>query len=81
VHVVAEDSRTKEVLAADDERIKAMVSADSRLLEPLLSEDLQYSHSTGAIDTKKTLLSLINKKVDTICHVSTVTTNSCICRF
>ncbi len=62
MHVFAEDSRTKEVLAADDERIKAMVSADSRLLEPLLSEDLQYSHSTGAIDTKKTLLSLISKK-------------------
>ena len=62
VYVFAEDSRTKEVLAVDDARIAAMVSADSRLLEPLLSEDLQYSHSTGAVDTKKTFLSLINKK-------------------
>ena len=62
VYVFAEDSRTKEVLTVDDARIAAMVSADSRLLEPLLSEDLQYSHSTGAVDTKKTFLSLINKK-------------------
>ena len=62
MYVFAEDSRTKEVLAVDDARIAAMVSADSRLLEPLLSEDLQYSHSTGAVDTKKTFLSLINKK-------------------
>jgi hypothetical protein len=63
VHVFAEDSRTKEILAADDARIAAMVSADSRLLAPLLSEDLQYSHSTGAIDTKKTLLKRISGKV------------------
>jgi hypothetical protein len=60
--VFAEDSRAKEVLAADDARIAAMVSADSGLLGPLLSDDLQYSHSTGAVDTKKTLLSLIEKK-------------------
>ena len=63
VHVFAEDLRTKEILAADDARIAAMVSADSRLLAPLLSEDLQYSHSTGAIDTKKTLLKRISGKV------------------
>ena len=60
--VLAEDARTKEVLEADDARIAAMVSADSRSLEPLLSEDLQYSHSTGSVDTKETLLSLIEKK-------------------
>ena len=60
--VFAEDSRVREVLEADDARIAAMVSADSRLLEPLLSEDLQYSHSTGSVDTKETLLSLIEKK-------------------
>ncbi len=60
--VFAEDSRAKEVLAADDARIAAMVSADSGLLGPLLSDDLQYSHSTGAVDTKETLLSLIEKK-------------------
>ena len=39
-----------------------MVAADSRALDPLLSEDLQYSHSTGSVDTKETLLSLIEKK-------------------
>ena len=60
--VLAEDARTKKVLEADDARIAAMVSADSRSLEPLLSEDLQYSHSTGSVDTKETLLSLIEKK-------------------
>ena len=49
--VFAADSRVREVLAADDARIAAMVSADSRSLEPLLSEDLQYSHSTGSVDT------------------------------
>ena len=57
--VLAEDSRAKEVLAADDARIAAMVAADSRALDPLLSEDLEYSHSTGSVDTKETLLGLI----------------------
>ena len=59
--VFAEDSRVREVLAADDARIAAMVAADSRALDPLLSEDLEYSHSTGSVDTKETLLGLIKK--------------------
>jgi len=62
VHVCAEDARTKEVLEADDARIAAMVAADSRALDPLLSEDLEYSHSTGSVDTKETLLGLIKKR-------------------
>ena len=81
MHVFAEDLRTKEILAADDARIAAMVSADSRLLAPLLSEDLQYSHSTGSIDTKKNITETNQWKSNTICDVSTFTTNSRICRF
>ena len=60
--VFAEDSRVREVLAADDARIAAMVAADSRALDPLFSEDLEYSHSTGSVDTKETLLGLIKKR-------------------
>ena len=68
--VFAEDSRVREVLAADDARIAAMVAADSRALDPLLSEDLEYSHSTGSVDTKETLLGLIKKERHDMSRIS-----------
>jgi hypothetical protein len=40
------------VKAADDERVAALIKADVAALGHLLSEQLRYSHSSGAVDTK-----------------------------
>jgi hypothetical protein len=55
----ADDARVAAILAADDARIAAMTAADPEALAPLLSADLRYSHSSGAVDTKDSLLELI----------------------
>lgn len=57
-----EDPRIAAVLQADDARIAAMTAADPGALAPLLSPDLRYSHSNGAVDTKESLLKLIEGK-------------------
>ena len=61
-HGEQEDPRIAAVLAADDARITAMTAADPVALAPLLSPDLHYSHSNGAVDTKTSLLALIDGK-------------------
>jgi len=58
----ADDPRVGAVLAADDARIAAMTAADPEALAPLLSADLRYSHSSGTVDTKDSLLELIGVK-------------------
>lgn len=40
------------VKAADEARIAAMLQADRAALEAAYSDDLHYTHSSGAIDTK-----------------------------
>jgi hypothetical protein len=57
-----EDPRIAAVLQADNARIAAMTAADPGALAPLLSPDLRYSHSNGAVDTKESLLKLIEGK-------------------
>ena len=44
------------VLDADQERIDAMVDADRAMLEHTLHADLTYTHSTGALDTRSSLI-------------------------
>jgi len=47
-----------EILALDARRRKAMVAGDTAELETLLHRDLTYTHSSGAVDTKRVLGSL-----------------------
>lgn len=44
------------IKAVDRHRLDAMVKGDATLLERMLGEDLTYTHTTGAVDTKATFL-------------------------
>ena len=44
------------VLAAEHRRFQAMVSVDERALDTLLAEELTYTHTTGNVDSKASLL-------------------------
>lgn len=44
------------VSAADDARVSAMRDATKEKLEAVLSDDLHYAHSSGLVDTKKSLM-------------------------
>ncbi len=47
------------VLAAQKERMQAMVRGDVEALGRLMADDLTYTHASGVIDTKASLLSSI----------------------
>jgi hypothetical protein len=51
----AEDPLTA-LRAADDARVTATLAADRDQLSALFSDDLRYAHSTGAVDTKQSLI-------------------------
>jgi hypothetical protein len=58
-------SDVEAILHADSERIDAMLSADPARLEVSLHESLTYTHSTGAVDTRASLIeSLVAGTVD-----------------
>lgn len=44
------------IKTVDRQRLDAMVKGDATLLERMLGEDLTYTHTTGAVDTKATFL-------------------------
>lgn len=46
------DKAAAEVLAADEARYAAMIARDFDALDRLLADDLLYTHSTAATDTK-----------------------------
>lgn len=48
----ADDSRLPALQAADDERVAATLAGDRARLTAIYSDDLHYSHSSGAVDTK-----------------------------
>jgi len=48
----AERSPAAEVKALELQRFDAMVKGDTLLLESMLAEDLTYTHTTGAVDSK-----------------------------
>lgn len=66
----AESPLVSAVRAADDRRIAAMIAGDSSALEAVLSDDLAYGHSTGSIDTKRSMIAgltehrMIYEKID-----------------
>jgi uncharacterized protein (TIGR02246 family) len=44
------------IKAVDRQRLDAMIAGDATLLERLLDDDLTYTHTNGAVDTKATFL-------------------------
>jgi ketosteroid isomerase-like protein len=49
-------STEKEILALEDKRFTAMTSGDWRGLEAMLHDELVYTHSSGATDSKASWL-------------------------
>ena len=53
------------VADTQERRFKAMVDADRAVLDALLADDLVYIHTTGAVDTKASLMdSIVSGRVD-----------------
>lgn len=48
----ADDAALKALQTADDERVAATMSGDRSRLSAIYSDDLHYTHSSGATDTK-----------------------------
>lgn len=44
------------IRALERQRLEAMVAGDARTLERILADDLEYGHSTGAVESKATLI-------------------------
>ena len=55
----ADDPQLATLKAADDQRVAAIQAADAVKLGVSFSDELRYSHSTGAVDTKATYMDSI----------------------
>src|SRR5688572_18249210 len=55
----ADDQRLAALKSADDERVAATLAADRPRLTAIFSDDLRYTHSTGGVDTKASLIDAI----------------------
>ena len=55
------------VIKLDKERMEAMVQGDTAKLNDMLCDNLVYTHATGRIDTKSSLVNDIESGV-TVCH-------------
>jgi hypothetical protein len=70
-----------EALSAEDARYKALLRTDFPALERMFSDDLYYSHSDGALNTKRVFLDNLKKSpskyVSFIRHSATVKTYGC----
>lgn len=60
--LAAESDVIRAVQAADDARVAAMIAGDTAKLQTLFSADLQYGHTSGAVDTKASLLDTLATK-------------------
>jgi len=56
---VSDTSGDPAVRAIEQRRFQAMTTVDLPALDTLLSEELTYTHSTGKVDTKASLLSAL----------------------
>ncbi len=60
-----DDARAAALRAAELERFEANVNADPKTLDRLLDDALEYTHSNGVFDTKKSFIeSLTSGKLD-----------------
>src|SRR5438105_3369289 len=51
-----------EIHALEDQRFQAMVAADAAALDKLLNDGLVYTHSSGSVDTKASLIESITTR-------------------
>lgn len=58
----------QELLKADEARRRALVSVDLALLDSCLSDDLVLVHTSGALDSKRSLMDKVEN--GTICYKS-----------
>lgn len=49
----------KEILGLEDQRYAAMIAKDEAALEKCFGDDLIYTHSSGAVDTKASYIAAI----------------------
>ena len=52
-------SAERAVLELQQQRFAAAMAQDTAALEPMLADELRYCHTTGAVDTKATLLDTV----------------------
>ena len=70
-----DDARTAALRTAETSRFEAQVNADAKALERLLDDGLEYTHSNGDLDTKKSFIdSLTSGTRDYISSVPTLET-------
>ena len=70
-----DDARAAALRTAETSRFEAQVNADARALDRLLDDGLEYTHSNGDLDTKKSFIdSLTSGTRDYISSVATIET-------
>ena len=70
-----DDARAAALRAAETSRFEAQVNADAKALAQLLDDGLEYTHSNGDLDTKKSFIdSLTSGTRDYISSVATLET-------
>jgi ketosteroid isomerase-like protein len=55
----SDDDAEKQVRKLERDRVAALVKGDVNTLDRIFSDDLIYTHSTGRVDTKKSLIDSI----------------------
>jgi hypothetical protein len=70
-----DDVREALLRSAEQSRFVAQVDADARILDKLLDDDLEYVHSNGELDSKKSFIdSLTSGTRDYVSSVATIET-------
>ena len=71
----SDSDRAVALKAAEQARFEAQVNADAKVLGSLLDDGLEYTHSNGDLDTKKSFVdSLVTGTRDYISSVPTIET-------
>jgi hypothetical protein len=66
----AQSKKEKEIIEAENIRYAAMISLDTAVLQKVIAEDVEYIHSNGLLDTKKSFIesvytkNLVHRKID-----------------
>ena len=64
-HPLLAQSKIEKIILLEKQRFAAMVNKDTVFLKSILAEDLIYSHSSGEVDSRQSLIkSIAEKKLD-----------------
>jgi hypothetical protein len=70
-----DDERSAALRSAELTRFEAQVNADAKVLGTLLDDNLEYTHSNGDLDSKKSFIdSLVTGKRDYVSSTATIET-------